>query len=136
VLFRLGEHEPWVKWFAGAVSGAGRAQQELVAAVQQLRRTWEERLAGPRAGGRRLRSNAAAWRAVELLPHHLVLTAPVVAAELAIPLKSASAALHDLVIAGVVVEHGTVQSAGPGRPRRLFTSPELLGLVGSSSLRG
>lgn len=136
VLFRLGEHERWVQWFADAVSGAGRAQQELVTTVQELRRGWEERLSAPREGARRLRSNAAAWRALDLLPRHLVLTAPVVAAELGIPLKSASASLRDLVAAGVLVEHGTVQPTGPGRPRRLFTSPELLGLAGSNPLRG
>jgi predicted ArsR family transcriptional regulator len=64
-----------------------------------------------------------------------VLTGPVVASELAIPLKSANAALRDLVAAGVLVEHGTVQPTGRGRPSRLYTSPELLGLGGSSPLR-
>ena len=103
--------------------------------MQELTRVWEERLYAPRGSGRRLRSNAAAWRALERLPHHLVLTAPVVAVELGIPLKSAGAALQDLVTAGVLVEHGTVQPDGPGRPRRLFASPELLGLVGSNPLR-
>jgi hypothetical protein len=136
VLFRLGEHDRWIQWFADAVSGAGRAQQELVAAVQQLQVTWEEQLAAPRPGARSLRSDAAAWRALDLLPRYLVLTGPVVAAELGIPLKSASAALNDLVAAGVLVEHGTVRSSGAGRPRRLFTSAELLGLAGSTPLRG
>lgn len=136
VLFRLGDHERWVRWFAEAVSGAGRAQEDLVAAVQELRQAWAERLSGPREGGRRLRSNAAAWRALDLLPRYLVLTGPVVAGELGIPLKSASAALRDLAAAGVLVEHGTVRQDGPGRPRRLFTSPELLGLAGSNPLRG
>ena len=135
VFFRLGEHDRWVQWFADAVSGAGRAQQELVAAVRRLRRDWEEQLSAPRTGARRLRSDAAASRALDLLPRHLVLTAPVVAAELDIPLKSASAALHDLVVAGVLVEHGTVKPVGPGRPRRLYTSPELLGLAGANPLR-
>jgi hypothetical protein len=63
------------------------------------------------------------------------LTAPTVASDLAIPLKSASAALRDLVGAGVLVEHGTVPPTGPGRPSRLYTSPELLGLTGSNPLR-
>ena len=135
VLFRMGDHNSWVRWFADAVSGAGRAQQELVAAVGQLRRAWEERLASRRPGARRLRSNAAAWRALDLLPRNLVLTGPTVAAELAIPLKSANAALRDLVDAGVLVEHGTVQPTGRGRPSRLYTSSELLGLTGSNPLR-
>ncbi|MDQ3574841.1 MAG: Fic family protein [Actinomycetota bacterium] len=135
VLFRLGDHEGWVQWFADAVSGAGRAQQELVAAVQELRRAWDDRLGAPREGTRRLRSNAAAWRALDLLPRHLVLTGPLVAEELSVPLKSANAALHDLVEAGVLVDHGTVPATGRGRPRRLYTSPELLGLTGSNPLR-
>ena len=135
VLFRMGDHNTWVRWFAGAVSGAGRAQQDLVASVEQLRRVWHERLGAPRAGARRLRSNAAAWRVLDLLPRHLVLTGPAVSSELAIPLKSAGAALRDLVDAGVLVEHGTVQPAGRGRPSRLYTSPELLGLTGSDARR-
>ena len=135
VRFRLGDHDGWIRWFAEAVSGAGRAQQELVTAVARLQGEWRERLGAPREGTRRLRSNAAAWRVLDLLPRLLVLTGPVVAVELAIPLKSASAALRDLVDAGVLVEHGTVQATGRGRPSRLYTSAELLGLTGSNPLR-
>jgi hypothetical protein len=64
-----------------------------------------------------------------------VLTGPVVAAEIGVPLKSANAALRELVDAGILVEHGRVQGSGPGRPSRLYTSVELLGLTGSSPLR-
>jgi Fic family protein len=135
VLFRMGDHNAWVRWFAEAVSGAGRAQQELVASVERLQRQWRERLAGPRAEARRVRSDAAAWRVLDLLPRHLVLTGSIVASELAIPLKSANAALGELVGAGVLVEHGTVQGSGRGRPSRLYTSAELLGLTGSNPLR-
>jgi len=70
-----------------------------------------------------------------VLPRHLVLTGPIVASELAIPLKSANAALGELVGAGILVEHGTVQPSGRGRPSRLYTSAELLGLTGSNPLR-
>ncbi|MGI8773406.1 MAG: Fic family protein [Actinomycetota bacterium] len=135
VLFRTGDHSAWVRWFADAVSGAGRTQQELVSSVEKLQREWRVRLEAPRDGTRRLRSNAAAWRVLDLLPRYLVLTGPTVASELAIPLKSANAALSDLVDAGVLVEHGTVQPQGRGRPSRLYTSAELLGLFGSSPLR-
>lgn len=135
VLFRMGDHNAWVRWFAEAVSGSGRAQQELVASVERLQREWRERLAGPRAESRRVRSDAAAWRVLDLLPRHLVLTGPIVASELAIPLKSANAALGELVGAGVLVEHGTVQGSGRGRPSRLYASAELLGLTGSNPLR-
>lgn len=135
VLYRTGDHNAWVRWFAQAVSGAGRAQQELVASVDRLQREWRERLAGPRADSRRVRSDAAAWRVLGLLPRHLVLTGPIVASELAIPLKSANAALGELVGAGILVEHGTARPSGRGRPRRLYASAELLGLTGSNPLR-
>ena len=135
VLFRLGDHNAWVRWFAEAVSGAGRAQQELVASVERLQREWRQRLSAPRLGSRRVRSDAAAWRALALLPRHLVLTGPVVASEIGVPLKSANAALRDLVDAGILVEHGTAPGSGRGRPSRLDTSAELLGLTGSNPLR-
>lgn len=135
VMFRMGDHNAWVRWFAEAVSGAGRAQQDLVAAVERLQREWRARLAGPRAESRRVRSDAAAWRVLDLLPRQLVLTGPIVASELTIPLKSAIAALGELVDAGILVEHGTVQGSGRGRPSRLYTSAELLGLTGSNPLR-
>jgi Fic family protein len=135
VLFRMGDHNAWVQWFADAVSGAGRAQQDVVASVARLQREWREGLGAPREGVKRLRSNAAAWRVLELLPRHLVLTGPAVASALVIPLKSATAALRDLVGAGVLVEHGTVQPKGRGRPSRLYTNPELLGLTGSNPQR-
>jgi Fic family protein len=135
VRFRMGDHDAWVRWFADAVSGAGRAQQELVASVDRLQRAWRERLSAPRRAARRVRSDAAAWRALDLLPRHLVLTGTIVSHELEVPLKSANAALRDLVEAGVLIEHGTVQASGRGRPSRLYTSAELLGLTGSSPLR-
>ena len=136
VLFRRGDLDRWVQWFAGAVSGAGRAQQDLVTAVEKLRAEWGDRVAAPRPPARRRRADAAAWRVLDLLPRHVVLTSSVVAAELGIPLKSATAALEDLVAAGVLSEHGTAPVRGPGRPARLFISAELLGLAGSTPLRG
>jgi Fic family protein len=135
VLFRMGDHNAWIRWFADAVSGAGRVQQDLIASAERLEREWRERLSAPRDGAKRLRSNAAAWRVLELMPRHLVLTGPVVAGELSIPLKSANAVLRDLVDAGVLIEHGTVQPKGRGRPSRLYASTKLLGLIGSSPLR-
>lgn len=97
--------------------------------MERLQREWRDRLAVPREAAKRssvrvevskrLRSNAAAWRVLDLLPRLVVLTGPTVATELAIPLKSANAALRNLVEAGVLVEHGTVRANGPGRPSRL-----------------
>ena len=128
-MFRLGQHDPWVRWFADAVSGAGRAQQELVAEVDRLRSAWRERLAAPRGPGRRLRADSAAWRILDVLPRRLVLTAAAVATELAVPAKTAQAALRELVAAGVLAEYGG-QHFDRGRPATRYVSNELLeGLI-------
>ena len=83
--------------------------------------------------GRNAESIEHRERMLDLLPRHLVLTGPSVADELGIPLKSANAALRDLVTAGVLVEHGTTAvGRGRGRPSRVYTSTELLGLVGAT----
>ncbi len=135
VRFRLSDHDGWVRWFANAVSGAGRAQEELVEQIDTLRHAWRERISAPRDGMRRLRRNAAAWRVLDLVPQLLVLTGSRVATELGIPLKTANAALRDLVDAGVLVEQGAVAPIGRGRPSQLYTSGELLGLTGANPLR-
>lgn len=135
VLFRTGDHNTWVRWFADAVSGAGRAQQDLVVAVDQLRLASAERLRSPRSGTRRLRSNAAAWRVLDLIPARLFLTGPTVAAALGIPPKSARSALARLVDAGILVERGMTPRIGQAKPGRVFVSPELLGLIGANPLR-
>lgn len=132
-LFRLGQHEPWVRWFADAVVGAGRAQSALVGEVDTLRRRWHERL-GARSG-RALRSDAAAWQILELLPQYLVLTSEVVSAELDVTNKAATAALRQLADAGVLLEYGSTAPRRPGRPSKLYVSTELLALAGSNPLR-
>ena len=123
-----------MRCFAEAVTRAGRAQVELVAAVATLRAQWERWLAQPGPEGRRLRSDSAAWRILPLLGAHLTLTAPRVATELGIPTNSALAALERLSAAGVLTEHGVLPPTAGGRPGRLFISPELLGFTGTDPL--
>ncbi len=137
VRFRVGEHDR-----VGAVVRRRRLRRRRRPSAAGARCRGAEvaaRVGGAavRAEGRRAAAPQQRGRMARarVLPRQLALTAPVVAAELAIPLKSASAALHDLVGAGVLVEHGTVHPAGRGRPRRLYTSSELLGLAGSNPLR-
>jgi Fic family protein len=132
--YRLGGTSPWVTWFADAVSGAGQAQQRVVAAVEQLRSGWRTRLAAHR-DGRPLRADAAAWRVLDLLPRHLVLTTPVVATALGLTRKGAGAALDGLAAAGILTPYGTEPAGSGGRPARRYVSEELLGLTGSSPLR-
>lgn len=130
-LFRLGQLDPWVRWFAEAVSSAGRAQSALVDRVEALRLELRSRL-GTAQVGRAMRSDAAAWRVIDLLPRHLVLTSDVVASELNLTRKAATTALQRLAEAGVLREHGTRAGQGRGRPARLYVSLDLLGLAGSS----
>jgi len=125
-----------VRWFADAVSGAGRAQQDLARSLESLLAQWKIRLGAPRAGARRLRENSAAWAVLELVPRHVVLTAPLVVRELGISPKTAHAALQELVAADVLVEQGHDEAQVRGRPPALFVSPELLGLTGSTPLPG
>jgi len=133
-LFRLGQHDSWVRWFADAVSGACHTQSALVAQVEFLRKQWRSRLATSRHG-RAPRTDSSTWRVLGLLPRHLVLTTAVVAGELGQSAKAANAALRVLASAGVLLEYGTAEPLGKGRPPRLYVSSELLALVGSSPLR-
>jgi Fic family protein len=133
-LYRLGQHDPWVRWFADAVSGAGRAQGDLVAAVARLRQQWWDQLGASREG-RRVRSDATAWQVLGLLPGHLVLTARVVAEELRRPTKTAHGALQLLSEVGILTAYGDQAPTGRGRPAHLYVSTDLLGLTGSPPLR-
>jgi len=133
-MFRLGQHEPWIRWFAESVSGAGQAQRALVAEVAELSGRWRTQLAAPRRLGRLLRSDASAWGVLELLPRHLVLTTALVASETGQSVRSADQALRTLVDAGVLVEHAAKGPRGRGRPARLYVCPDLLALTGSTPL--
>jgi Fic family protein len=132
--YRFGRTSEWVSWFAEAVSGAGRAQQELVAAVDQIRAGWQRKLTAHR-NVRALRADASAWQLLTLLPRHLVLTTPIVADALGLTRKAGGDALRTLADAGVLTPYATAPPAGRGRPARLYVSEELLGLAGSSPLR-
>jgi hypothetical protein len=121
-----------VRWFAGTVQDAGRAQGELIAAVEALNRQWRERL--KERHGRAVRSDASAWQVLELLPPYVVLTSQVVAKELGLTLKAAKAALDQLAEADVVLEYGSLAHRRRGRPATIYVSTELLGLTGSSPM--
>lgn len=138
--YRFGQTSRFVLWFADAVSGAGLAQQKLVGDVEAIRASWKATLAAHGAI-RRLRSDAGAWRVLDILPCHLVLSAPLVARELGLSRQGAGAALRTLAAAGLLTPFRPGEAsphAGAhrrGRPAELYVSEQLLGLVGSSPLR-
>lgn len=131
-LFRLGDHCRWIGRFAGAVASGARAQRALIANVQQIKQQWRDRLA---ATERKLRSDAAVFAALDLLPRHVVLTSAILADGLGISRKASLATLHHLVLVGILTEQGAVSRQTSGQPALLFVSRELLGLAGSSPLR-
>ncbi len=132
--YRFGETSAWVGWFAEAVSGAGRAQQQLVDDVERVRAGWDEKLSAHRKI-RGLRSDAGAWRVLQLLPRHLVLSPPIVANALSLSRPAAGAALRTLADAGVLAPYRPAATSRRGKPPALYVSEELLGLAGSSIWR-
>ena len=134
-MFRLGMHDPWVRWFAEAVLGSGLAQRALVQHVADLQEQWRTRLASPRRG-RALRRDASAWTLLSLLPRQLALNANLVAEQTGQTTRAAANGLHALVEAGILVEHRvtSAQRRTRGRPALLYVSPELLALAASNPL--
>jgi Fic family protein len=132
VLFRLGDHLSWIKWFADVVASGGRAQRGLIANVERIKQGWHDRLD---ATERKTRSDAAAFAALDLLPRHLILTSGILADELGISRKAALDTLRRLCRVGILVEQGTVPPESAGQPARVFVSRDLLGLTGSTPLR-
>lgn len=124
-LFRLGQVDPWVAWFAEIVEGSGDAATNLVDAVATLTARWRERIVD-------VRSDAVAHRVLALLPAHPVLGGEIVGSELGVSGRTARAALDTLQDHGIL-EPFTGAGRAPGRPRRWWVAPELLALVGAWS---
>jgi len=132
VLFRLGDYLRWITWFADAVASGGRSQRALISNVEQIKQRWRGQLGG---GDRKLRSDAAVFAALDLLPRHLVLTSSILADEIGISRKASLATLHRLVQVGILTQQGTISRKTAGQRAALFVSRDLLGLAGSSPLR-
>lgn len=124
-LYRLGQLDPWVRWFADVVGTAGETAITLVQDVTDLQDRWRARLAG-------LRADAAAPRVLEVLPQHPVLTATTVAAALGVSERAARSALEALASHGIVEPYEPAHR-GRGRPRRWWVARELLDLVVAGS---
>jgi len=131
VLYRFGQLDQWVQWFADTVRRGSRTQSQLIVEVSALKTRWREQL-GNRE--RALRSDATAWAVLDLLPRHLVLTTDVLMKELGVTNKGALDALRQLAEVGVLLDYGTV-TRGRGQPSKLYVSKELLALAGSNPLR-
>ena len=121
-LYRQDQLEPWVNWFADAVTAAAESASDVLAAVDGLLQRWRAEMVA-------VRRDSAAWVLLELLPAHpVVLTAT--AAELTgVTRRAADDAVKALQKRGILVDAGAVRS-GRGRPARWWVASDLLALLG------
>lgn len=110
-----------MSWMAEAVSRSADQVVDLVAYAEDLRRRWEEQLAG-------MRSDAAARRLVDLIPAHTVVTAPMVAELLGVSGPAARAAVDALATRGIL-QPLELRPTRPGRPPQWWMAGELLSVV-------
>ena len=120
-LFRQDLIEPWVAWFADAITAAATRSTEVLADVAALHDDWRVRIAD-------LRIDSGARRLCEQLPTAPVLNSEIVATLLGITEQAARTALTQLVDRGIVTET-TAATRAPGRPRRWFIAHDLLALL-------
>lgn len=122
-LYRQGQPEPWISWFAGAVDQAAGRSGATLASIAELTDAWTRQVAP-------LRADAGARRLIEWLPSHPALSAESAGSLLGTSRQAATAALEALADLGIVVETDRVVR-GRGRPRRWWVAADLLALLGS-----
>jgi Fic family protein len=102
--FRADDTRGWIEHFAASASGAAVLAQRYVATVAEMVESWRSMLMQSHPG---LRSDAAAWRAIEILPAHPLITAPIAAAALQKSKPQVYQAIEHLVGAKVLKPAGT-----------------------------
>jgi len=121
-LFRQGQVDTWVRWFADAVGTSAERSSEILAAVAALQDSWRSMIAD-------VRSDAAARRLCELLPEHPVLSSALVAEFLGVSEQAGRGALDELTKRHILAEL-PVRPGRVGRPRRWYAAADLLDLLG------
>jgi len=119
--WRQGDVAGWVGWVADAVSRSADQVVDVIAQAEELRTRWESLLADVRA-------DATARRVLDLLPRHLVLTAPVVADLLGVSGPTARAAIETLAARGILAPL-ELRPLRPGRPPQWWMAAELVAVV-------
>ena len=122
--WRQGDVAGWVGWVADAISRSADQVGELVATAEEVRGRWHSLLVGVRA-------DAAARRLVDLIPEHLVVTAPMVADLLGVSPPTGRAAVEALATRGILVPL-EVRATRPGRPPQWWMAADLIAAVGRS----
>jgi len=117
-LFREDGLNHWVKWFASIASSSGKQSHAIFEQVEKVLLDWEGQTA-------HLRVDAAARRAVALLPQMPVVNAKHLGDALQVSSRAAFEALRVLDDLGILSPHN-VEPAGPGRPQQWFSANGLL----------
>jgi Fic family protein len=98
--FRFGDVGEWIEQFAGAAARAARLATAYLDAVQALTMHWRNQLAASPGAPR---ADAAAWRVIEALPAHPIITGQVAVAATGRSRPQVYQALDRLAAAGVLV---------------------------------
>ena len=96
----------WIEQFAAAARIAARLASAYVGQVQALSADWRSKLAGQAISPR---ADAAAWRVIDILPAHPMITAPVAAAATGRSKPQVYEGLRQLQAAGVLMPLSTSQ---------------------------
>lgn len=97
--FRAGDVDGWLTEFATATAQAAALAADYLDAVEGLQESWRSRV----GSGARPRSDAAAWRVIDVLPGHPVITLPVAVAATGRSKAVVNQALAQLEVAGVLI---------------------------------
>jgi len=119
--WRQGDVAGWVGWMADAVLRSTEQVGELVGQAEELRARWHALLAGVRA-------DATARRVLDLIPRHLVVTAPIVAELLLVSAPTARTAIDTLAARGVLCPLD-LRPRRPGRPARWWMAADLVSVL-------
>ena len=110
--FRAGGLTLWIERFASATARSAALAERYLGRVVELQDVWREQLRSTT----NLRSDAAAWAVIDVLPGHPVITVPVATALTARSKSSTTVAVDQLATAGVVVPLHRLPATGRGRP--------------------
>lgn len=118
--FRADSVADWLEYFAATTDQAARLARGYIAALEHLREEWRERL---RATKPALRSDAAAWAIIDVLPAHPMISVPVATAVSGRGRSRVFEAMDQLVAAGVLTP------VSEGKRNRWWEAAGLLDLI-------
>lgn len=118
--FRGNGVRAWIEYFAASAYGAAALARRYVSAVAEQVEGWRCMLRDSHA---RVRSDAAAWAIIDVLPAHPMITAPIAAAAVQRSKPQVYAAIEQLLAAGIL------KPAGKAARARVYEATGLLDLI-------